>query len=47
MVSKSGSLYICDICRLKFMEKQWAEKCEAWDKKYNSCNLDIAKHAVK
>ena len=40
-------LYQCEECGFKYAEREWAEKCEAWDKEYKSCNLEIIEHAVK
>ena len=37
--------YECPECHLKYKEKEWAEKCEAWCKEHQSCNLEIIKHA--
>ena len=44
---KAKVLYKCRECGLKYQEKEWAEKCQAWCKKYKSCNLEITKHAIK
>jgi hypothetical protein len=30
-----------------YQDKDWAEKCEAWCRKYKSCNLEIITHAVQ
>lgn len=40
-------VYQCDICKFKYEDKNWAEKCEAWCKKTHSCNIEITKHAIK
>lgn len=40
-------LYKCPECGLYYKEKEWAEKCEAWCKEHNSCNLDIISHAIQ
>lgn len=40
-------LYQCEICKFNYLEKSFAEKCEDWCKKHNSCNLEIIKQAVK
>ncbi|MBI2459748.1 MAG: hypothetical protein HYV53_04335 [Parcubacteria group bacterium] len=40
-------IYQCQECGLKYQEKEIAEKCYNWCKKYQSCNLDIIKHAIK
>lgn len=39
--------YACSKCGLKYKSKRLAKKCEEWCKKYKSCNLKIAKHAIK
>jgi hypothetical protein len=46
MVKRINGFYVCEKCKLKYKEKYWAEKCEAWCRKYKSCNLEITKHAV-
>lgn len=40
-------LYQCKECGLKYADKEWAEKYEAWYKKHKSCNLEIIDHAIK
>lgn len=40
-------LYECPECHLKYKEKEWAEKCEAWCREHKSCNLEIIAHAEK
>lgn len=39
-------LYTCPECGLSYKEKEFAQKCEAWCKDHNSCNLEITKHSV-
>lgn len=34
-------IYQCEVCGYQYEEKEWAEKCESWCKKNNSCNLEI------
>ncbi len=41
----NAKTYACPICKLKYKEKEWAKKCEAWCNEHQSCNLDIIKHA--
>jgi predicted RNA-binding Zn-ribbon protein involved in translation (DUF1610 family) len=43
---KKVKSYTCPECGLSYIKKDLAKKCEAWCKKYNSCNLEITKHAV-
>ena len=45
-LQKSSLLYQCEACGFLYEEKQWAEKCEAWCKEHNSCNIEITAHAV-
>lgn len=40
-------LHRCAECGYHYANKQWAERCEAWCKANNSCNLDITSHAVE
>jgi len=40
-------LNTCPECGLKYADKKWAEKCEAWCKTHHSCNLEITAHAEK
>lgn len=47
MVRKINALYQCEECRMYYQEKALAEKCEAWCKKYKSCNLNIVKYAME
>lgn len=39
------NLYSCPECGLRYQEKKWKDQCEAWCKEYQSCNLEITKHA--
>jgi len=41
------TLYVCEECGLKYVKERLAEKCEAWCRENNSCNLEITKHAIK
>ncbi|MBI4261995.1 hypothetical protein HY624_00525 [Candidatus Uhrbacteria bacterium] len=38
--------YQCPLCKFYYLEKEWADACEAWCRDHSSCNLDITKHAV-
>ncbi len=38
-------LYQCEACGFNYAEKEQAEKCEAWCKEHNSCNLEITAEA--
>lgn len=38
--------YRCGACGLLYVDKETAERCEAWCTEHKSCNLDIIQHAV-
>jgi len=44
---ENNELYQCEECGFKYVDKEWAEKCQEWCKKHKSCNLEIIEHAVK
>ncbi|MEK9179776.1 MAG: hypothetical protein AAB893_04900 [Patescibacteria group bacterium] len=46
-IGQNKKLYQCNECKLKYRDREWAEKCEEWCKEHKSCNLDIIKHAKK
>lgn len=46
-IKNNRKYYICEACGFIYKEKEWAEKCQEWCNKYNSCNIEITKHAVK
>lgn len=39
-------VYTCPECGLSYTKADLAKECEAWCKKYNSCNLEITKHSI-
>ena len=39
--------YRCEGCGLLYADKEIAEKCQAWCREHQSCNLEIIKNAVK
>ena len=41
------TLYQCGECGFFYAEEEWAKKCEAWCRKYHTCNLEIIEHATK
>ena len=47
MEQNDQQLYECSECHLKYKDKEWAEKCRAWCRKHQSCNLEITAHAEK
>ena len=38
--------YECPECGFRYESKEWAEKCEAWCKKHQSCNIEITAHGT-
>lgn len=39
-------LYQCEDCKLSYLDKYYAKKCEEWCKKNKTCNIEITKHAA-
>lgn len=39
-------LHSCPECGMRYADKAWAEKCEAWCKEHHTCHLEIIQHAV-
>ena len=47
-IEKNNKKYFqCEICGFFYKDKKSAQKCENLCEKYKSCNMEIAKHAVK
>lgn len=46
-VGNDNKYFQCEECGFKYLEKEWAEKCEAWCKEHNSCNLEIIRNSVQ
>lgn len=40
-------LYQCLECGLHYRNQETANKCEAWCKEHNSCNLEITRQSVE
>ena len=45
VMQEDKKLYQCEECGFHYVEKEQAEKCEAWCKEHNSCNLEITAKA--
>lgn len=44
----NGKKYFkCPICGFYYKTRELAQECENFCSKYNSCSLEITKHAVK
>lgn len=39
-------LYQCEECGFNYIDKDWAEKCEAWCREHSSCNIEITSHGL-
>ena len=39
--------YKCKECGMRYADKTWVQKCEAWCKEHHTCNLEIIQHAVE
>lgn len=44
---KPDSLHQCPECGLRYRQKEWMEKCEAWCKEHKSCNLEITSYSIE
>ncbi len=44
---KGKKAFECELCKFKYKDRKWAQKCEDWEKKNKSCNLLVIKHALK
>jgi len=40
-------VYQCEECGFHYTEKEQAEKCQAWCKEHNSCNIEITSRALE
>ena len=41
------NVYKCEKCGWLYRKHEIAEKCQSWCGKHKSCNLEIAKYAIK
>lgn len=47
-IEKHGKiLFQCEECQFIYDKEEFAKECEAFCKKYKSCNLDLIKYAIK
>ncbi len=46
-VDKNGkTVFACEECGYVYEEKEWAEKCQDWCHRSQSCNLEITAHGT-
>jgi len=38
--------YLCPVCGIAYLDREWAEKCQDFCARYSSCSLEITGHAV-
>ena len=43
---KNKTLYQCEECGFRYEEQSWAEKCEAWCREHQSCNIEIITRGI-
>lgn len=41
-----NKVFVCPECGLKYKEREWAKKCQAWCGEHKSCNVEIIKQAI-
>ena len=47
VIIKEKKYFQCPVCSFYYKTKDFAQKCENFCNKHNSCSLEITKHAVK
>ena len=47
IIRDNKKIFVCEKCCLSYKEKKRAERCEAWCKEHNSCNLKFACYSLK
>lgn len=43
---KNKKFFQCDVCGHGYLDKETAQKCEAWCRKTGTCSAEITKKAV-
>jgi len=43
---ENKQIYQCEECGFRYEEQSWAEKCEAWCKEHQSCNIEITSYGI-
>lgn len=46
MVAVEDGLYRCEVCGLRYEDRELAEDCEQFCREHNACNTDIIQQAV-
>ncbi len=44
---KGKEAFICENCKLAYLDSSIAQKCENWCNENNSCNIEMIKDAIK
>jgi len=39
--------HYCEDCELVYESRDWAERCEAWCRENDTCNIEITRHSIK
>ena len=47
LIEEDKKLYQCEECGFHYESKEWAEKCQAWCREHQSCNLEITAQALE
>lgn len=43
---RGKTYYLCSVCQMAYLEREWAQKCEEFCVKYKGCSIEIIQHAV-
>jgi hypothetical protein len=46
LIKNKIKYYVCEECDMVYYKEIWAKKCEAWCRKYKSCNVKIISHSI-
>ena len=47
IIEEDKELCQCEECGMQYDIRELAEKCQAWCKEHQSCNIEITRHAIK
>jgi hypothetical protein len=44
---RGKTIYVCEECEFTYMDREWAERCEAWDREHpGTCNVEVIQHGA-